>query len=172
MLTSVEPTIFPTLVLHTPGSEYIVYALSITNVSTSSHVGFCHARIKFWDAAYVNHDNAIIGASTISSLCIRPISLPVLQDLYDGWAWHPREGSSAERVHHEVEYFSSGDEKYLDFDIHVHYGPPPSARMPGGRKPPGGSSYSYTYNDADVDILADDDGSQASEPGANAVTEW
>ena len=38
-------------------------------------------------------------------------------------AWQPRMSSSAERIYSEVEYISSNDIGYLDFDLGVTYEP-------------------------------------------------
>ncbi len=37
--------------------------------------------------------------------------------------WKPRMSSSAERIHSEVEYISSDEQNYLDFDLRVSYEP-------------------------------------------------
>ena len=47
--------------------------------------------------------------------------------------WQPRASSSAERVYSEVEYISSNDNKYLDFDLSVQYLPERSSRGPSTR---------------------------------------
>lgn len=52
--------------------------------------------------------------------------------------WQPRMSSSAERIYSEVEYITSNDDNYLDFDLRVQYesewpGRGPSTRGPSTR---------------------------------------
>ena len=47
-----------------------------------------------------------------------------------GGMWKPRMTSSAERIYSEVEYISSDERNYLDFDLRVRYEPEGS---PSGR---------------------------------------
>eukprot|EP00752_Nemacystus_decipiens_P009533 g8521.t1 len=44
-------------------------------------------------------------------------------DMEDGMAWQPRTFSSAERIYAVVEYISSNENSYLDFDLSVRYEP-------------------------------------------------
>lgn len=41
----------------------------------------------------------------------------------DGWSWYPRTTSSAERIYSEVQYISTDEQNYLDFDLRVRYEP-------------------------------------------------
>lgn len=40
-----------------------------------------------------------------------------------GGMWKPRMTSSAQRIYSEVEYISSDEQNYLDFDLRVRYEP-------------------------------------------------
>lgn len=70
----------------------------------------------------------------------------------NGYAWHVRDDSNAERVHHEVEYLTSEGHKYIDLDLHVHYSPPSRNTVPDGTGRLDISSYTYTYEDNDMDL--------------------
>lgn len=55
------------------------------------------------------------------------------QDMENGVAWRPRTSSSTERIYSEVEYISSNERSYLDFDLSVRYEPERSPLGPSAR---------------------------------------
>lgn len=77
--------------------------------------------------------------------------MPPVQDMKNGWAWHARDTTNAERVHQKVEYLATDDHKYLDLDLHIHYLPPSRDTVPDGSGRPDISSYTYSYLDDDMD---------------------
>lgn len=48
--------------------------------------------------------------------------------------WQSRTSSSAERIYSEVEYISSNEKSYLDFDLRVRYEPERSPPGPSARR--------------------------------------
>lgn len=84
--------------------------------------------------------------------CVLPV-----QDMKNGYAWHARDTSSAERVHHKVEYLATDDHKFLDLDLHIHYGPPSRDTVPDGSGRADLSSYTYSYLDEEMKDYDEDD---------------
>lgn len=78
------------------------------------------------------------------------------QDTEDGREWQPRESSSVDRVHPDVVFLSTDDQKFIKFNVHVHYAPPPFREMfqPGEMS---SYSYSYTFTHEEDDDGDDDD---------------
>jgi len=58
-----------------------------------------------------------------------------------GGMWKPRMTSSAQRIYSEVEYISSDEQNYLDFDLRVSYEPEES--------PSGGSTRVLSVSEED-----------------------
>lgn len=73
-----------------------------------------------------------------------------MQDMTKDEEWHARNASvMTEMVHPRVDYLTSGDEKYIEIEVHVNYAP----RHPHGEDPEDlghrdyVSTYSYDHND-------------------------
>lgn len=91
------------------------------------------------------------------AVCVSHCAPRAMQDMKNGWAWHARDTSNAERVHHNVEYLATDDHKYIDLDLHVHYYPPSRDTVPDGSGRPDISSYIYSYLDDDMHDDDDED---------------
>ena len=85
-------------------------------------------------------------------------ALGIMQDMMDHGPWQARNMSMARQVHPEVQYLTTGEEKYVDLDVHVNFVPRGAGAVAwegkaGGIKPSetygGNYESTYKYNEDD-----------------------
>eukprot|EP00904_Undaria_pinnatifida_P007046 jgi/Undpi1/3471/HiC_scaffold_16.g06843.m1 len=105
------------------------------------------------DDEYPSEDFSLQPARNVVKYGAGIVIMQTTWDMKNGYAWHVRDDSNAERVHHEVEYLTSEGHKYIDLDLHVHYSPPSRNTPPSA----GDGSVEGWFNTLPPDSLGQED---------------